>query len=277
MKFRCRIGRETLLTLLGVVTTLSKLTDSSASIVLNEDHFRFSVMSNQDANTNPRCYAELVNTAFVDYKIESQSANTIIFQLSLPLLSKALSSGKATQWSLFKLVKRDNRPCLSFESRAGGVNMDICHDIPIKLIHISDLQWLVPPYVAQPKVALALPTQRAVKSLVDKLGKFGRSLTLRAHQAGRIVLCMDEGGVKITSYLHNLRPHFLAFAEADQQGGHEGQEVGNEVSVKLVLKHLALLLDLHHLQYSQATLCKPSHRYFLTPALIYMMCFSLVW
>lgn len=252
MKFRCKIGKEALLILIGVTNTLSKISDSnSATIVLNEDNFRFSVLSAQDT-THPRCYAELSTTAlFLEYRIESQSANTIIFQISLGLLAKALSSGRQAHASVLKLVKRDNKPFLSFESAATAsvANFDICHDIPIKLIHISDLQWLSPPVVPPPVVALELPAGKALKALLDKLNRFSRTVIVHGQQAGRLGFKLDEvtSGVGIRCFVHQLRPYQIP----DSQQEHEQED---NASMRVMVRHLSMALDHFTVPTAQALL-----------------------
>lgn len=48
---------------------------------------------------------------------------------------RALGSGKSSNSSQLKLVKRDGRPCLCFETKAheSALSIDITHDIPIKV------------------------------------------------------------------------------------------------------------------------------------------------
>eukprot|EP01039_Chlorochromonas_danica_P009239 gene9239-10201_t len=269
MKFRAEVGHEALGVLLGVTTTLSKISDvNQATIVMNEDYFRFSVTSPQDLS-HPRCYAELsVPALFLDYRIESQSANTIIYEVNLTLLGKVLSSARQSQqgqgsgrgggsrcW--LKLVKRDNRPCLSMESSAtaaaaassSAAVYDIVHDIPIRLVHISDLPWLAPPLVSQPKVALELPAGKTMKILVEKLHKFSRTVTLEGQQTGKLAFRLDEigHGVAVKSFLHHLRPDHAAVMprneEGEVRGGEARQGTRDTVTVRVVMKHLVLALD----------------------------------
>lgn len=59
----------------------------------------------------------LQDQLFSDYRIESQSNNCILFQISLENFLRALGSGKTAPTCQIKLVKRDGRPCLAVEAR----------------------------------------------------------------------------------------------------------------------------------------------------------------
>lgn len=210
MKFRCRLGRESLNTMLGVTSTLSKLSDNGTGvIILSPDSIRFSVLSAEDFTGNARAYAELSNASLLsEVRIESQSENVIAFQLSLVLLAKALGSGKQAPWSVLKLTKRGNLSCLSFESSSADLlTCDIFHDLAVKMLHISELTSLQPPPLSPPRVALRLPAGKILKSLVDRLSRFGRILELVSQQIGRLSLSVEGtfSTLKIRSFIHNLK------------------------------------------------------------------------
>ena len=79
--------------------------------------------------------------------------------MTITQLLKALSSGKYSITSLFKLVKRDSKPYLCFETKANEsiLSVDVIHDIPIKLMKSADIVHHMPPLFPPPTVALDLP------------------------------------------------------------------------------------------------------------------------
>jgi hypothetical protein len=115
MRFKAKLLRENLLTLHNALNVLDRL-GRSIVLYLTEECLRISVVSeNPDS---PKVFAEMnQNAVFFDYRIESQSSNSILLEIDLELLLRALGSGKQAPQSQLKLVKRGNRPFLCFESR----------------------------------------------------------------------------------------------------------------------------------------------------------------
>ncbi len=115
MRFRAIISNENLVTLVGVTSAMEKI-GSATAVYLDEDFFRLSII-NQSPDS-PKVYSELrKDTLFTEYRIESQSNNTILFEIELDLLTRALTSGKNAAYCYLKLIKRGNKPCLCFETR----------------------------------------------------------------------------------------------------------------------------------------------------------------
>jgi hypothetical protein len=116
MKFRARLSKENLLSLHGVAATLTKI-NATAVVFLTEDRVRFAaIQENIDA---PRIFAEIDALGmFHEYRVQSQTSNTILFELNMEQLTKSLYSGRNSATCQLKLVKRDDKPCLCFESKA---------------------------------------------------------------------------------------------------------------------------------------------------------------
>lgn len=157
MKFRSKITKEFLLLFYNIILNHEK-SAKKALIFLTERQVQVTLIS--DHIDTQKCFTELlVSILFMEYRIESQSNNTILFEVIISQLLKALSSGKYSITSLFKLVKRDNRPYLCFETKANEsiLSVDVIHDIPIKLMKSTDIAYHMPPIVSPPSVALDLP------------------------------------------------------------------------------------------------------------------------
>lgn len=104
-----------ILQLIGIINVLEKIS-KTAAIYLTEEHVRIAVIV--DNPDSPKVFCELrQDVIFQDYRIESQSDNTILFEIDLNHLSCALLSGKNSQICCMKLVKRDSKPNLNFETR----------------------------------------------------------------------------------------------------------------------------------------------------------------
>ena len=106
MRFRGIISKEMQSIFHSIVSSFEK-SGANAVIFLDEESMRISLIT--ENIESPRCYADLsVNELFNDYKIQSQTNNTILFELRLSQLSQALASGKIATQCQLKLVKVRN-------------------------------------------------------------------------------------------------------------------------------------------------------------------------
>ena len=141
MRFKASLSNECVAMLHGVTASLERIGQTTA-MYLDEEAIRLSVIT--ESPDIPKVYAELnKNVLFQDYRIESNSSNCIFFEIELDLLSRALSSGKNAPRCNLKLAKRGQRPCLCLETRAAEV--EIVHDIPIKIMRASEIVAYQPP------------------------------------------------------------------------------------------------------------------------------------
>ena len=189
---------------------------------------------------------------FSDYKIESQNDNLILFEIGISQLSRALMSGKSSASILLKLAKRDNNPCLCFEIKAqdSPLMIDVAHDIPIKVLKSTDVIYYVPPTVPPPKVALDLPKTKLMKTIIDKLTKLTKSIHMKASQSGKLVFIAEHpSGAIIKTFYNSLQPRYIG--ELSPESSRD-----NEVTVKLNLKILSLVLNMHNLSVENASFCK---------------------
>ncbi len=249
MKFRAKISKELLAVFSGVILTMEKI-GGSAAILLMEDTLRISVIS--ESIETPRCYAELKSAVlFSEYKIESQSDNTILFEIGLSQLSKALASGKYSSQCQVKLVKRDDKACLCFETKAveSVMSVDVSHDIPIRVLKPSEVIYYLPPDIPAPRVALDLPKSKLLKTIVDKMLKFSKHVHITAVQSGRMVLKADHSSAIIRTYYNGLQSRYVGNMTPER-------DVDNQASVKLNLRKLSAVLNMNHLMYDAASLCK---------------------
>jgi HUS1 checkpoint protein len=204
MRFKARITNENLGLLFGVTSTLERIGQTTA-LYLDQEFVRLAVMT--ESPDTPKVYAELrADAVFQDYRIESQSDNTIFFEIELDLLSRALSSGKNAPVCNIKLVKRGLKPCLCLETRA--LEVEIVHDIPIKIMRASEIVYYRPPPVPPPTVALDLPRGRLMKTIVDRMGKIVKQVQVVAEQSGRIIFSVDHSSAMIKTYYAGLQPRF---------------------------------------------------------------------
>lgn len=258
MKFRSRITREGLILFQGLISTLGKLSEV-ATILLDREFLRCAIISEGNLES-ARGYLELaVSSLFGDYRIESQSNNTIAFEVNLSLFTKALNSGKFSSHCVIKLVKRQDKPCLSLEFNGAESVMfvDVCHDIPIKLIRIADLPNITPPQISPPSVALTLPKGKLFKTIIERLTKFSKTLSLTAFQNGRLKLKVEQSCVAVQTYFQGLTPKYIGTLQPNIHAT-------NQTTICVNLKRFGSILDFHLVNYSEATLCKKYIPFLLT-------------
>eukprot|EP01032_Pedospumella_encystans_P010124 gene10124-11861_t len=247
MKFRAKITKDCLVTLYNVIITFERIA-TSATIYLDEESVRISLIS--ESIDSPKCFAELnAINLFSEYRIESQSANTILFEINLNQFSKALASGKVASQSQLKLVKREDRPCLCFETKADEsiLSVDVYHDIPLKLMKSNEMVHFMPPDMPQPSVALDLPKGKLIKTIVDKMTKFAKHVQITANQSGRLALRADHSSVIINTYYPGLLARYVGDMNPTR-------DINNQVVCKLNLRKLSTVLNMHHLAVEHATL-----------------------
>jgi hypothetical protein len=258
MKFRSRIARDGLTILLNIVTTIHKLGES-VTMFLDEGMMRLAVVP--DSLESPRVYVELnAATLFGEYRIESQQQNQVVFECNLSLLIKALTSGKYSSHCIIKLVKRQEKPCLSLEFKASEsmISVDICHDIPIKLMRIQDgvLESISPPQISPPKAAFFLPKNKLLRTIIDRLTKFHKIVNLKAFpQTGKINIQVESSFVKIETVYHGLQSRDFGQQLSDP----DGTDISREpivANVSVNIKRLVMILDYQNMIVHDATLCK---------------------
>ncbi len=233
----------------GVTCTLEKIAER-AVVLLSEDIVRLVVIS--ESIETPRCYSELKSSLlFSEYKIESLSDNTILFEIGLNQLARALASGKYSSQCQIKLAKRDNKPCLCLETKANDsiMSVDVSHDIPIRMMKAAELVFYLPPHVPSPIVALDLPKNKMLKTVVDKMMKFSKHVCITGHQSGRLILRAEHSSAIIRTYFNALSARYVGDM-------HPATHVDNCASVKLNLRKLSAVLNLNNLMYDCASLCK---------------------
>lgn len=248
MRFRARISKESILVLQGVISQLHRIGDI-AVIFLSAECVRLAVVS--ESVDNPRCYSELqANVLFEDYRIESQISNTILFEIGIENLSRALSSGKNAANCLIKLVKRGVRPCLSFETQSlEALNLNVTHDIPIRLLPSTDIVYYNPPEVPPPTVSLELPRNKLLRTIIDRMAKFAKYVHITACQMGSLQFQVDHASTIIKTFYGGLVPRYEGNLRVET-------DANNTANIQLEIKKLSIVLNQVALQWDGGFICK---------------------
>lgn len=159
-----------------------------------------------------------VDCLFSDYRIQSNSENTITLMLSPEALLVALrsatppstsssnTSGYETEEVVMKLAKKNDQAVLSFEisglSRAGR-RMRVTHDVRIDVMKPADVELLEEPRVPEPDVHVVLPPLSKLKTIVERLKPMANVLAFRANNNGKLQLSIYTESVKVDTDWNN--------------------------------------------------------------------------
>lgn len=306
MKFRCKINQSELNLFSSCLISLLKFSDHGL-IYFDNTTIRLTCLNN--LINIPKIYLTFNSLLLChnDYKVESNNENNIIiFEINLLLLLKALQGIKLIQYAIFKLVKRNNKPCLNIEfissstttsstgttsssSSSSSSSLNLIYDIPIKLTRIQETSiYLLPPTISYPKVSLILPKNKIIKNLYEKLSKISKLLEIEAKQKGKISLRLTSSQVNIQTFLHSLIPIYntsvlpsSSILNSNGNSSHssssspsyltEERDHNNKVSVIVNLKKFSLVMDYHHIKYHQASIC---NTFFFSLYLSFYLSFS---
>lgn len=248
MKFKSIISRNSLLNLLTITSSFEKVGKDCVLYLTNDVILISLIPENSDAI---RLYCDLkVAELFESYIVESKSQNTILLRFNIEHFSKSLSSGKNALECCLKLAKRNSMPVLCFQANAsGGLTIDIFHDIPIQLLKATEIIHYQHPTTPPPQVALLVETRtKSIKSILDKMNKFSKSVTLTASQAGRLTLRV-AASCTITTHINGLQRYNLGNL-TEHGDGH------NCASVQVDIKKLSTLFTVGQSFPKEVVLCK---------------------
>lgn len=150
----------------------------------------------------PRCHLEVRTAIFDEYRLESQAKNCIFCDIGVDFLQQALQSIRGSDGCELRLVKRGDRPCLAVMS--GGAGMEVCHDIPIRLLLAEDMLHYSPPQVPPPEISLELPRSKLLRVIVDRMSRIDRAMSLRCSSHGRLTIGATSQAASVKTFFHGL-------------------------------------------------------------------------
>ena len=130
-------------------------------------------------------------------------------EIELSSLSQALISAKNSLANIIqiKLTKKDGRSHIAVVGKGTeSLSYDLLHYISILLLQPSNINQYLPPDVPPPEVALELPSGKFLRTVIDRMVKMSKTLSLTAYQSGRLILSIQQESVNIKTYFGNLIP-----------------------------------------------------------------------
>lgn len=185
MKFRARIGNG--LQLSRMVQALDRVGDTCV-MHLNRDVIAFAIVG--DAGDGLQVWGDLVHTpTFTEYRIESRADDQISVTLKTANLATALRSScsQINVSTVVKLTKKTGVPTLSFEIDKAQSQVQINHDVPVRLVLDEDelsryREPSIPEAYIDRAASVAVPAGdvRGLRNAVDRMSSFATHLVLSA-------------------------------------------------------------------------------------------------
>lgn len=138
-------------------------------------------------------------------------------EIDLSSLSQALISAKNSLADSIqiKLTKKDGHSHIAVVGKGQQVlSYDILHYISIILLQPTHINQYLPPDVPPPEVALELPSSKCMRTVIDRMGKMAKTLSLSAFQSGRMILSVRQENVNIKTYFGGLTPKWGMLEQA---------------------------------------------------------------
>jgi len=238
MRFKAKLASEQVSLLYSLVVPISRLASSSeqgssslmrngSMLRLDSEHLRLSVKGKSSDTDGIACFAELKAPGgiFLDHRIESAAENNaIVMELDIVQLRTALQSIQQErhnhhdaastlmeqQYTVFKLAKRSNIPCLCLDayttSSSGGGTIQVHHAIPVRICRPDEMQHHLPPVIPLPDVQLEMPTDKPLRILVERLKHISPTIYLTATMNGELTIHMNNEGASIRAFFNQLIP-----------------------------------------------------------------------
>jgi hypothetical protein len=90
--------------------------------------------------------------------------------------------------------------------RDRGQGIGVNYAIPVRIMRVDELQFHVPPRLGMPDVQLALPKDRPIRNVVERLRGIAPCLCLEGSMRGILTLRVDSDGVGIRTSFDKLIP-----------------------------------------------------------------------
>jgi Hus1-like protein len=298
MRFKAKLAPEQVSLLHSLIVPMSRLgnggeggggggafTRNGTILFLDSDHVRLSCKGKSQDTDGIACFAELAATGyssiFLDLRIESAAPNNaIVMELDLLQLRMAFKSvmgdtiskngssndtsllGVAAleaQYTVLKLAKRQNIPCLCIDacsagSRGSAAMISVHHAIPVRILRHTEMQNHLPPQIPLPDVQLELSASAAsLRTIVDRLKSISSTVYLEANMTGELTVSVHTDGASIQTFFSKLTPRYEDCKEP-------GSSSSNNKSTRVKIDTKKLCASLHWQQQqaqmvSSALLC----------------------
>ncbi|TFJ82210.1 hypothetical protein NSK_006539 [Nannochloropsis salina CCMP1776] len=252
MKFRAGLAAKDLGILNGVAQCFERF-GPSCLIYLSERSIRFA--SPKLGSDEVRAFSEIQQEkVFSEYRIASLANNSILFEIGLSNLIKAFSSAKTAHFVRIKLAKRAGQPCICLEARA--LDMELLHEVPIRVMRAADIQYYMPPDVAMPRVQLELPYNRSMRTVLERFKIMDRFCFVDGDMSGALRLRLQNDRCHVQTFYSNLIPRYVEGMTDGDEDMRRTEEGGSACcSIKLDSRKFLSALHFMTMKYDSAICC----------------------
>lgn len=228
MRFRAVIANERNDLVCGMFGTLERLESGGkrekrrAVVMLSaQEGMQLAVIAERP-NEDMLAFSTINLDAFAEFRVQSMAENNIYLIAFLEHFHRALSSAKSSATCQLKLAKRRGTPCILVEFQGRDVSY-VSHEIPVRVLARADAEQYQPPSLPPPALVLELPSNRSMRTVVDRLKSIGdrakgdaRFVDVKLEAAGCLSLTVATDAVVIKTFFSDLH---LTEDETDQPTG----------------------------------------------------------
>ncbi|XP_034940736.1 checkpoint protein HUS1 isoform X2 [Chelonus insularis] len=208
MRFRCKmINAFAMRDFTNTVTAISKMSKSCV-LQITPDELYFIVLD--DACRSPVVWAELNRDHFFEeYSMvgASEQQNKIYCEFDTLMLTKSLTSLKATARSVKIKLTNKQQPCLTLEIELPSLTTDswqCVHDVPIKVVQRKDWQAYQVPDIPNFNISIELPSLKHIRNVVEKMKNMSPYLTIIANNNGLLILRINTDVASVATHFQDL-------------------------------------------------------------------------
>lgn len=248
MRFKAKLAPEQVSLLHSLIVPMSRLgnggegcgngafTRNGTILSLTLDLVQLSCKGKSQETDGIACFAELCakgySSIFLDHRIESAAPNNaIVMELDLLQLRMALKSvigdtnskngfsndtsllAGATleaQYTVIKLAKRQNIPCLCIDACSAGKGtaamIQVHHAIPVRIMRHTEMLNHLPPQIPLPDIKLEFSASAtSLRTIVDRLKSISPTLYLEANMTGELTVSIHTDGASIQTFFSKLK------------------------------------------------------------------------
>jgi HUS1 checkpoint protein len=183
-------------------------------------------------------------SVFEHYVVEGKSTSDediLLLEIQPESLLRALKSSPNIKSVRMKLIKRDDRPCLSIELDLVSLNSTkqnsriITHDMPITVLsascNMSD--EFREPKVNKASLGLQLPPLKLLKHMLERMKCLSDFVCMEATSSGTLTLSIEADSVSVNTYFRDL-----VYLPSTASSSSAVRDVVKTSAVRLSLKRL---------------------------------------
>ncbi|KZT51986.1 cell cycle checkpoint [Calocera cornea HHB12733] len=187
---------------------------------------------------------------FLDYRVQSNAANTICAEIVTDALVQVLrdlaTTGKVeTRETVMKLAKQKQDAVFTFETRDHDSNwakgLSVAHHVKVTIVRPAEMEKVREPLCPDPDVHIVTPPLKEMRVVLDRLKVYSSRIRFSANHSGELTLSAEteDGDVLKTTWTNLVHPTIDAGEDAPPREQPEpGQHFSALMSAASLLKFM---------------------------------------